>query len=115
MLEEEFGIDFQIVPKLFWHIAVEIDGIDRTNEEALFAGDTDIRIDVIHGRVGRRVDASDRTDVNAGCVLDADTCLRDYIGRHSPGSPYLAYTRDCAALASGAKGRSVQITCATWT
>jgi hypothetical protein len=51
---------------------MEIDGLDRTYDEALLALDADLGVDVELRRGGRSMDALNWTDLYAGSVLDAD-------------------------------------------
>src|SRR5260221_10554600 len=88
-LFEEIGIDLNKMLLIFWNrrfLKDSGDGTGRLTGAAVYAL---IRVDIKHlGRFKflftlRRMDAVDRADIHAGCILYADTRLSNNIGHRS--------------------------------
>src|SRR5436305_11771179 len=76
-------VDLRVPLPLVRQLVLREAGVDRASLYARIAVDALVGIDVEHldrvviGLVGRRMDAVDRADLDAGVVLGADAWLRD--------------------------------------
>ena len=79
---EERCVDLREILPFLRQIAIEKDCLYWADEHALLTLDADIRVDIVLRLLGCRMNAVDRTDLDAGAVLHLDARLSDDI-RHS--------------------------------